>query len=96
MKASMTIVLSLAALSSLTVFILCAVDKLAAKSGACRIPEKVFLLLSVLGGGLGLCFGMLAFHHKTGHWYFRLWAVLFGLIWLAVVIWLPLKAGGIL
>ena len=39
--------------------------------GKRRIPEKRLFLLSLLGGALGGTAGMLLFHHKTRHWYFR-------------------------
>ncbi|MBR2650823.1 MAG: DUF1294 domain-containing protein, partial [Clostridia bacterium] len=46
------------------------VDKLKAKLGAWRIPEKVLLGFSFFGGGLGGVIAMLLFRHKTRHWYF--------------------------
>ncbi len=55
---------------SLVTLVLYGVDKIKAKLGAWRIPEKVLLLFSFLGGGLGGTLGMLLFHHKTRHWYF--------------------------
>ena len=61
----------LAALS-LVDFVLCGWDKRCAKRpGKRRIPEKCLFLLSLLGGALGGTAGMLLFHHKTRHWYFR-------------------------
>lgn len=55
-------------------------DKIKAKRGAWRIPEKVLLGLSFFGGAAGGLLGMLAFRHKTRHWYF--WAVnALGLLW---------------
>ncbi|MDY3079074.1 MAG: DUF1294 domain-containing protein [Oscillospiraceae bacterium] len=53
--------------------VLCAmmgIDKLCAKLGKRRIPEKVLFLFAVLGGALGGTVGMLSFRHKTKHWYF--------------------------
>lgn len=50
--------------------ILYMIDKIKAKLGAWRIPEKVLLLFSFFGGGVGGALGMLLFHHKTRHWYF--------------------------
>ena len=40
-------------------------DKCKAQKGLWRIPEKLLLLLSVLGGSLGVLMGMQMFHHKT-------------------------------
>ena len=45
-------------------------DKIAARNGAWRIPEKTLFLLSIIGGSVGTWLGMYAFHHKTKHWYF--------------------------
>ena len=47
-----------------------AVDKKRSATGAWRIPEKVFFLLSIAGGSFGTLAGMYLFHHKTRHWYF--------------------------
>ena len=82
--------------TSLLIFISCGLDKLFSKYSFRRIPEKFFLILSVLGGGIGLCLGMLAFHHKTNHWYFRLCAVLSGTFWLATITFMLLKTAAVL
>lgn len=42
-------------------------DKQKAKQAKWRTPEKQFLLLSGLGGGVGVFIGFLAFRHKTRH-----------------------------
>ena len=65
---------------SLVAFFVYVIDKEKAKRGAWRIPEKVLLTLSFIGGAAG---GYLAMHlvrHKTRKWYFH--AVnLLGLAW---------------
>lgn len=53
-------------------FVLMGIDKLKAKHGAWRIPEKTLFLVTALFGGLGGTLGMNLFRHKTKHWYFRL------------------------
>lgn len=40
-------------------------DKLFAKKGAWRVPERTLLLIAFLGGSLGSLLGMLLAHHKT-------------------------------
>ena len=55
---------------SLITFFAYGIDKLKAKLGAWRIPEKTLICLSLFGGGLGGALGMLVFRHKTRHWYF--------------------------
>lgn len=46
-------------------FLLFGYDKFQAKRGGWRIPERVLLGLSLLGGGIGGLAGMLTFRHKT-------------------------------
>ena len=53
-------------------FALMGIDKLKAKAGAWRIPEKTLFLVTALFGGLGGTLGMTFFRHKTKHWYFKL------------------------
>ena len=59
------------AISAITL-LLYMIDKIKAKLGAWRIPEKTLLLLSFLGGGVGGALGMFLFRHKIRHWYFVL------------------------
>lgn len=42
-------------------------DKIKAKKGAWRIPEKTLILLAFLMGAPGALFGMKIFRHKTKH-----------------------------
>ena len=46
-------------------------DKFCAKQGWQRIPEKILLLLAVLGGSIGAIAAMALFRHKTLHLKFR-------------------------
>ena len=46
-------------------------DKLCAKGGMWRVPEKILLLLALLGGSVGAMAGMAIFRHKTLHLKFR-------------------------
>ena len=57
---------------NLLAFALMGIDKMKAKSGAWRIPEKTLFLVTALFGGLGGTLGMSFFRHKTKHWYFKL------------------------
>ena len=52
-------------------------DKLYAKRGERRIPERRLFLFTALGGAVGGLLGMYLFRHKTKHWYFVLgfWAL---------------------
>lgn len=42
-------------------------DKLGAKQGWPRVPEKILLLLALLGGSVGAMAAMTFFRHKTRH-----------------------------
>ncbi|SHK78335.1 Uncharacterized membrane protein YsdA, DUF1294 family [Selenomonas ruminantium] len=46
-------------------------DKLFAKMDSWRVPEKILMLLAVLGGSIGALLAMQIFRHKTRHLKFR-------------------------
>ena len=46
-------------------------DKRSAQKGKWRVSEKTLFLAAACFGGLGGVLGMKVFHHKTKHWYFR-------------------------
>lgn len=48
-------------------FIAMGIDKQKAIKHKWRIPEKTLMLLSVLGGSVGMFIGMHVFRHKTKH-----------------------------
>ena len=52
-------------------FALMGIDKVKAKRGSWRVPEKTLFLVTALFGGLGGTLGMHLFRHKTKHWYFK-------------------------
>ena len=56
---------------NLVSFALMGIDKRRAQRGAWRISEKVLFMATACFGGLGGVMGMRLFHHKTKHWYFR-------------------------
>ena len=80
----------LAAINAVT-FLVYGIDKLRAKRGAWRIPEKTLFLLSLLGGSVGAIAGMKVFHHKTKHWYFKYGLPLILLAQVALVVWLKIR-----
>lgn len=55
---------------SILTFLLFGFDKNAARMNQWRIPEKVLLGLSILGGAVGGLLGMQVFRHKTRKNYF--------------------------
>lgn len=52
-------------------FVLMGHDKCCARQGKWRVSEKTLFMATALFGGLGGVLGMRVFHHKTQHWYFR-------------------------
>ena len=74
------IVLIIFAVVSVVTLVLYALDKIKAQNGLWRIPEKVLLGFSLLGGAVGGLLGMNLFRHKTKHWYFWVLNVI-GLLW---------------
>ena len=69
----MTVPIVLAALAVLNLisFSLMAIDKRRAQTGRWRISEKALFAAAACFGGLGGVLGMTLCHHKTRHWYFR-------------------------
>ena len=65
------IALVVIAVMNLVSFAFMGIDKRRARRGAWRISEKVLLLRTDCFGGLGGVLGMRVFHHKTQHWYFK-------------------------
>ena len=80
----------LAAINLVTLLVY-GIDKLRAKRGAWRIPEKTLFLLPILGGSVGAIAGMKVFHHKTKHWYFKYGMPLILLLQIALVVWLKIR-----
>ena len=76
---------------NLVTFLVYGIDKLRAKRGAWRIPEKTLFLLPILGGSVGAIAGMKVFHHKTKHWYFKYGLPLILILQIALVVWLKIK-----
>ena len=68
-------------------FLLFGYDKFQAKKGGWRIPERLLLSLSLLGGGIGGLAGMLVFRHKTRKTYFWIVEAL-GIIILVLMVFL--------
>lgn len=61
-------------LVNMTGLIIVGADKYKARKRLWRIPEKIFFIMSVLGGCPGVYLGLLLFRHKTRHWYF-MWGI---------------------
>ena len=71
---------------NLTAFALMGADKLRAKKGYWRIPERTLFLAALAGGSLGGMAGMYLFRHKTLHTAFRIGFPLLFVLQVAAVI----------
>lgn len=74
------IYLAVLAFVSFLTYIVYGVDKRRAVEGKWRIPEKVLLSMSFLGGAVGGYLAMKTLRHKTKHWYFYAINIL-GIAW---------------
>ena len=74
-------------LINLFAFILYGIDKRKAIKHQWRISEKVLLCIAIIGGSIGALLGMILFHHKTRHWYFRYGLPLILLIQTVLFLW---------
>ena len=74
-------------LSNTVSFSLMRRDKLLAKAGQRRIPEKTLFLSAALFGGLGGVLGMRVMRHKTRHWYFAFFFPVMLVAQLLLLIW---------
>lgn len=66
-------------------FFLYGLDKYRAIHNQWRIPERLLLLLAVLGGAFGSLFAMRLFRHKTKKTKFKLLIPLLCLLWGALL-----------
>lgn len=55
------------ALLNIATFFIYGYDKRCAVKDRRRIPERVLIILAVLGGGIGAALAMAGFRHKTKH-----------------------------
>lgn len=77
-------------------FVLYGIDKRKAKKKVHRIPERILLNCSRLGGGAGAWLGMAIFRHKTLHRQFQILVPLWTFLWALFLIALVVKAKSIL
>ena len=56
---------------NIVAFALMGYDKRCARQRKWCVPEKTLSLVTACYGGLGGVLGMKVFHHKTQHWYFK-------------------------
>ena len=83
-----SLLLLLVGAMSLALFLVMGFDKLRARRGGRRVPEKRLFLLALLGGAWGGWLGMYAFRHKTRHWYFKFGFPLISMVQAVLLIYL--------
>ena len=79
------IVMGVLIVINLASFALMGIDKRRARRGVWRISEKALFLTTACFGGLGGVLGMKVFHHKTQHWYFRVFFPLLLVLQIAIL-----------
>lgn len=84
----MQIVIGYLIILNIVTFAVYGIDKIKAKKGAWRIPEKSLLLLASIGGSLGAAAGMRFWRHKTLHPQFEWGVPLMLLFHLALIAYL--------
>ena len=72
-------------------FLLMRIDKVKAKKNLWRIPERVLLGISAIGGSLGGLLGMQVFRHKTKHLRFAVGIPMMLAVHIALLIFLHVK-----
>ena len=70
-KTIILVALTIIAIMNIATFALMGHDKRCSRQGKWRVPEKTLFLVTACFGGLGGVLGMKVFHHKTKHWYFK-------------------------
>ena len=79
------VALAIIAIPNIASFALMGHDKCCARQGKWRVPEKTLFLVTACFGGLGGVLGMKVFHHKTQHWYFKVFFPVLLIIQIAVI-----------
>lgn len=88
MKMIMTVI---TAVMSLITFAMMGIDKHRAKAGKWRIRERTLFIAAFCLGAIGGTAGMRVFHHKTKHWYFKVFFPLLAVLQAVLVIWVWVK-----
>ena len=65
---------------------MCYNDKKRAIKNKRRIPERILIGISIMGGALGFWIAMYLFHHKTKHLKFIVLEPLLMILWIALIL----------
>ena len=85
-KTIILVALAIIAIMNIAAFALMRHDKRCARQGKWRVPEKALFLVTACFGGLGGVLGMKVFHHKTQHWYFKVFFPVLLIVQIAVLV----------
>lgn len=66
--------------------VVCIYDKLAAKNGWTRVPERTLFFWALIGGGPGVLLTMLLIRHKTLHRQFMLGIPAIMMLQIAIIV----------
>ena len=78
--------LAVVVIMNIASFALMGHDKRRARQGKWRVPERRLFLVTACFGGLGGVLGMKVFHHKTQHWYFRVFFPVLLVLQIAILV----------
>ena len=84
-KTIILVALAIIAIMNIAAFALMGHDKRCARQGKWRVPEKTLFLVTACFGGLGGVLGMKVFHHKTRHWYFKVFFLVLLIVQIALL-----------
>ena len=84
-KTIILVALAIIAIMNIAAFALMGHDKRCARQCKWRVPEKTLFLVTACFGGLGGVLGMKVFHHKTQHWYFKVFFPVLLVLQIAVI-----------
>ena len=85
-KTVILVALVIIAIMNIVTFALMGHDKRCARQGKWRVSEKTLFLMTACFGGLGGVLGMKVFHHKTQHWYFKVFFPVLLIVQIALLV----------
>ena len=85
-KTTILTALAIITVMNTVAFALMGHDKKCTRQGKWRVPEKTLFLVTACFGGLGGVLGMKMFHHKTQHWYFKVFFPVLLIVQIALLV----------
>lgn len=88
MKLFDIIILSYILIINVVGFVLCGIDKRRSKKNMWRIQETTLFNTALIGGAVGLLFGMKLFRHKTKHKSFTVFIPIIIIVQILILVYL--------